>query len=131
VGAWGAGSFDNDDAMDWVSGLAEGSGDNALREALAPFASTDDSYLEAPTCSIAIAAAEAVAAARGHPSASAPEEVAGWAEKKPVVATDLVTLARAAVDRIARKSELKELWDESDSADDWRTGMSDLRRRLG
>ena len=130
MGAWGAGSFDNDDAMDWVSGLAEGSGDKALREALAPFASTDDSYVEAPTCSIAIAAAETVAAARGHPSASSPDEVTGWVKKRPVVTTDLATLARAAVDRIARKSELKELWDESDSAEDWRTAMSDLRRRL-
>jgi hypothetical protein len=130
VGAWGAGSFDNDDAMDWVSALSEGSGDHALREAFAPFATPDDRYLEGPTFSIAIAAAEAVAAARGHPSATAPEEVAGWVNKKPVVATDVVTLARVAVDRIAGKSELKDLWDESDSADEWRTAMSDLRRRL-
>jgi hypothetical protein len=130
MGAWGAGSFDNDDAMDWASGLAEGSADIALRQALAPFASTEDSYLEAPTCSVAIAAAEAVAAARGHPSTSMPEEVTGWVKTKPVVGTDLVTLARAALDRIVRKSELKELWDASDSAEDWRTAISDLRARL-
>jgi len=24
MGAWGTGSFDNDDAMDWVGGLADG-----------------------------------------------------------------------------------------------------------
>ena len=130
MGAWGAGSFENDDAMDWVSSLIEESGESLLREALAPLASADDSYLEAPTCSIAIAAAEAIAGARGHPTASLPEEVVSWVKRKPVVATDLVVLARAAVDRIIRESELKDLWEESDSADSWRAAMTDLRARL-
>ena len=126
----GAGSFENDDAMDWVVGLAEGSADSVLREALGPLASTDESYLEAPTCSVAIAAAEAVAAALGHPTASLPEEVVGWVKRRPVVATDLVVLARAAVDRIVRDSELKDLWGENDSANGWRAAMTDLRGRL-
>jgi hypothetical protein len=130
MGAWGAGTFENDDAMDWVVGLPNASGDAVLRQALSPAASTGDGYLEAPVCSIAIAAAEAVAAARGHPIASLPAEVAGWAEKKPVIAADLVVLARAAMDRIVRESELKDLWDESDSADEWRAAMTDLGKRL-
>ena len=53
MGAWGAGSFENDDAMDWVAGLTQESGDAVLREALAP--------------------------ARDDPSASLPDEVVGWA----------------------------------------------------
>ncbi len=130
MGAWGAGSFDNDDAMDWVAELVAGSGDAVLREALAPVASTDDRYLEAPDCSIAIAAAEAVAAASGHPNESLPEEVAGWVETKPVVAKELIALARTAVERIVLNSELKDLSDESDSAEDWRAAMTDLRKRL-
>src|SRR6266849_7464272 len=101
MAAWGPGSFENDDAMDWVIGLAEGSGDAVLREALTPVARTDGRYLEAPDCSIAIAAAEAVAAARGHPNASLPDEVVGWIRKKPDVTVDLVVLARSAVDHIA------------------------------
>lgn len=88
--------------MDWVTRLAEGSS----------------------------AAAEAIAAARGHPSASPPEEVVSWVRKKPTLATDLIELAKAAVDRIGRKSELKDLWEESDSADDWRAALTDLRKRL-
>ena len=131
MGAWGAGSFENDDAMDWVIGLAEGSGDAVLREALTPAATTDDRYLEAPDCSIAIAAAEAVAAARSHPNVSLPDEVVEWVRKKPNVTTDLVVLARSAVDRIVGKSELRDLWDESDSAEAWRAAMTDLRARLG
>jgi hypothetical protein len=131
MGAWGAGSFENDDAMDWVVGLAEGSGDAVLRDALTPIATTDDRYLEAPDCSIAVAAAEAVAAARGHANASLPDEVVGWVRKKPEVTGELVALARSAVDRIAAKSELRDLWDESDSAETWRAAMTDLRARLG
>jgi hypothetical protein len=130
MGAWAAGSFDNDDAMDWVIGLSDASGDSVVREALAPLVSPDARYLEAPRCSIAIAAAETVAAARGHPTAALPEEVAGWIEKKPAVSPDLVVLAREAVDRILRESELKDLWEESDTGNDWRTAMADLRRRL-
>jgi hypothetical protein len=131
MGAWGAGSFENDDAMDWTVGLAEGSGDAVLREALTPVATTDDRYLEAPDCSIAIAAAEAVAAARGHPNVSLPDEVVRWVRNKPDLTVDLVVLARSAVDRIAGKSELRDLWDESDSAEAWRAAMTDLRGRLG
>jgi hypothetical protein len=131
MGAWGAGSFENDDAMDWTVGLAEGSGDAVLREALTPVATTDDRYLEAPDCSIAIAAAEAVAAARGHPNVSLPDEVVRWVRNKPDLTVDLVVLARSAVDRIAGKSELRDLWDESDSAEAWRAAMTDLRARLG
>ena len=131
MGAWGAGSFENDDAMDWVIGLAQGSGDAVLRSALTPVATTDDRYLEAPDCSIAIAAAEAVAAARGQPNISLPDEVVRWVRKKPEVTADLVALARSAVDRIAAKSELRDLWAESDSAETWRAAMTDLRGRLG
>jgi hypothetical protein len=130
MGAWGAGSFENDDAMDWVVGLAEGSGDAVLRDALTPITTTDDRYLEGPDCSVAVAAAEAVAAARDHPHASLPAEVVAWVDKKPDVTMDLVILARSAVDRIVRKSELRDLWDESDSADAWRAAMTDLRSRL-
>jgi hypothetical protein len=109
MGAWGAGSFENDDAMDWVIGLAQRSGDAVLRDALTPAATTDDRYLEAPECSVAIAAAEALAAARGHPNASLPDEVALWVREKPDVSADLVDLARSAVDRIVGKSELRDL----------------------
>ena len=131
MGAWGAGSFENDDAMDWVIGLAEGSGDAVLRDALTPITTTDDRYLEGPDCSIAVAAAEAVAAARGHANASLPDEVVEWVRQKPEVTGELVALARSAVDRIAAKSELRDLWDESDSAETWRAAMTDLRARLG
>jgi len=130
MGAWGAGSFENDDAMDWVIELAASSGDAVLHEALVPIASSEDRYLEAPDCSVAIAAAEAVAAARGHPSESLPEEVAGWVDAKPIVATELAVLARTAVERIVDKSELRDLWDESDSAEAWQDAMTDLRKRL-
>jgi hypothetical protein len=58
------------------------------------------------------------------------DEVVGWVETKPTVATELTALARTAVERIVRKSELKDLWDESDSAEAWWDAMTNLRKRL-
>src|SRR3982074_844158 len=94
MGAWGVGSFENDDAMDWVTGLREGPGDNILREALAPITSAEDQYLQAPDCSIAIAAAEAVAAGRGHPAGARADEVVDWVRTKPIVLPEMAALAR-------------------------------------
>jgi hypothetical protein len=65
MGAWGFGSFDNDDAADWIFELEESSGVTALVSAFK--AIKPDRYLEAPECSVALAAAEVVAALRGRP----------------------------------------------------------------
>ena len=129
MGAWGPGSFDNDDAMDWVGGLTPDSGDAALRPALTAVAE-GHGYVEGPDCSIAIAAAEAVAAARGKPAATLPPEVAAWLQSGPHIARDLVDVARKAIRRVVTDSELKDLWEESESAEQWREAMSDLESRL-
>jgi hypothetical protein len=72
MGAWGAGAFDNDDALDWLSELVD-SPDFALGRAVLDVTALE--YLEAPEGSAALAAAEVVAAARGHPAALLPDEV--------------------------------------------------------
>jgi len=55
--------------------------EEALRPAVAP-----DEYLEAPTASCALAAAEVVAALAGRPRPALPEEVTAWVNRqsKPV-----------------------------------------------
>jgi hypothetical protein len=132
MGAWGSGSFENDDAMDWVGDLKPAAGEAPLRIALRAVATAEpDAYIEALDCSVALAAAEAVAAAKGRPAATLPDEVTAWAAAKPAISDDTVGLARAAIRRITEASELKELWEESDSADAWHTSVSDLSRRIG
>ena len=75
MGAWGIGTFENDDAGDWVDRLEESEGLTLLTETLAP-AADPSGYLEAPTCTEALAAAEVVAALAGRP---APEPTGGGA----------------------------------------------------
>lgn len=130
MGAWGIGSFDNDDAADWVYELEESGGAEAISEALRAIG--PDGYLEAPDCSIALAAAEVLAALKGQPSESLPPEVITWVNDNPVeVDDDLLGLALMAIHRIETESELKDLWEESGESDEWVATLNDLKERLG
>jgi len=132
VGAWGTGNFENDDALDWVDDLEECDDETAVRDALATVADWPASQpLEAIDCSVALAAAEMVAAALGHPSSDFPEEAEDWLDRKgPDLGDDEVRLARAAVERIKGNSELRDLWAESDSMEEWLEVVNDLQTRL-
>jgi hypothetical protein len=129
MGAWGAGSFDNDDAHDWLGDLEEAEDAELLRETLGTVADlADDDYAEGPECSAAIAAAEVVAAGRGNPARKLPDEVGRWLRSHPLDDADR-DLAVRAVARVRRASELKELWDEGDAAA-WHAIIADLDSRL-
>lgn len=129
MGAWGPGSFENDDAMDWLADLVDGGGMDVVESAFHGVA--DAEYLEAPEASSAVAAAEVVAALAGRPPAELPDEAAEWvaAHGRPP-ADRLMRQARAAVRRVRTDSELKELWEEGEEADAWYACIDDLLRRL-
>lgn len=131
AGAWESGSFDNDDAMDWVAECTRSKGTGALVAALN--AALKPGYLEAPEASSAIAAAEVVAAAAGKPSPKLPKSLSVWLQtqsKEEIVR--LAPMAYRAVDRIltGKGSELEELWKESKSYASWQRQMRDLQARL-
>jgi len=129
MGAWGEGSFDNDDAADWVWELAEAD-TSILEEAFSRVAECED-YLEATDCVIAIAAAEVVAALRKRPSAELPEEVSAFVTRIGTPPSpELVSSALSALKRIKTKSELQESWDESDSRAEWNQAIAELESRL-
>ena len=132
-GAWDTGPFDNDDALDWVWELTESSGLAVVQEALNSAVDTTG-YLEAPTASRALAAAEVVAAMHGKPRPQLPDEVSAWLEThKLAVTEDLVTTARRVVLNVQdlESSELAQLWSESDDlAEIWAADLSDLLERL-
>ena len=73
MGAWGFGSFDNDDAADFLADATE-SGDLSLVRGALDNVLTSTEYVEAPDASQAIAAAEIVAAALGRPTLAAQRE---------------------------------------------------------
>jgi Domain of unknown function (DUF4259) len=131
AGAWGVGSFENDDALDWVSELQRASGPQLLVSTLQRV-DEKSKYIEAPDCSVALAAAEVVAAARGKPAASLPAEVTSWiARVQPNVDARLLEAARSAVTncRDGKNSELRDLWLEGDGKA-WLNDSARLLARL-
>ena len=90
-----------------------------------------DGYLEAPDCSIGIAAAEVVAALRQRPATKPPDEVVAFVTRIGAPPSPaLVSSALRALERIKTKSELQELWDESDSRAEWHQAVAELEGRL-
>ena len=128
MGAWNASSFDNDDAQDWLAELDESENIDLLVKALADV-TENEGYVEAPEAQRAVAAAEVVAAMKGYPAVDLPDEAATWSRCHNSQDSTLTSLARQATTRIQVDSELKELWEEDDSAG-WNAMMSDLSARL-
>jgi hypothetical protein len=131
MGAWSHGSFDNDDAMDWVGELEGAEDTEPISEAFESVIEAGDEYLEAPDASIGLAAAEVVASLLGKPPGKLPDEVTTWVAGKKAPKAGLVKKAQRVVARILKDSELKELWAESEDSSVWRQEVESLLNRLG
>lgn len=130
MGAWGAGSFENDTALDWVGDLASGDADT-LRDTLNDVVS-EVGYLDSDLGSEGVAAAELVAAARGNGATDLPDEVNTWLrDHRAEIGPADVMLARRAVVRIkGSESELAELWAENEPDNEWLPVIDGLLARL-
>lgn len=120
MGAWGSGPFENDDALDAVGELVDGTFElDDLREAL------ESDYLEAPEGSVALALVEVALAALGRidPAAELDEvDIRLVATQFDDAAYELILRAAdRALDPTA--SELFELWEEAgeDELAEWRS----------
>lgn len=133
MGAWGHGSFENDDACDLACDLTECTDLSMLEEALRAAINPDD-YLEAPEAGRAVAAAEVVLALLGQPMAALAEEeeLLAWVNaRNQVPSATLLSLAQLAVQRVrAEDCELRELKEESDSLDEWMAEVNRLQAGL-
>ena len=130
MGAWDAGSFDNDDAMDWVLEFVSKPNRDQIERTFRTILDNGDAYLEAPDCSIAIAAAEVVAALKDAPNPNLPEELKQVLDTKNIrVDSGLINLAIRAIEQIKTDSELQELWEEEDPSE-WISAVGDLEKRL-
>jgi Domain of unknown function (DUF4259) len=133
MSAWGTGNFENDDARDWLAGLQSLAMDD-LTPILAR-AADDADYLEAGPSSVAVAAAEVVAALKGAPAENLPREIAAWTsatKNQPTSSSmpELAGLAVRAVDRVRTNSELKELWMLAEGLNEWSAALRELTARL-
>jgi Domain of unknown function (DUF4259) len=136
MGAWGTGSFENDDALDFVVEL-EREGQPAIRATLENVTRLGArEYLEAPEASAAIAASEVIAAARDGKVSQLPEEAQRWVQVHgtSVANPRFLELAQRALERILLRSELKELWEEGGTDtpqfEAWDHGVHQLAARL-
>lgn len=134
MGTWGPLAFDNDDACDWACEF-DSVDDFSLIESAFDSVESAEGYLDALDASIALAACEVVALAsgKGGPENSYPESIEVWFnEHKLKPSKALIDRARGVIPRVTgEQSELRELWDESKSAKEWREAVEDLRVRLG
>ena len=131
MGAWGCGNFENDDALDWVIDLEEAKDLSFVVETLDAVIESAEDYVDAWESSIALAAAEVIAALAGHPAAQLPEEVLAWIDKQPnSLDSEAIRKAKQAVKIILADSELKELWQETDEFAQWEAVVIDIQTRL-
>ena len=133
MGAWGAGSFENDNASDWVAEFCDDPREKVILDTLSMIAGMNaDEYLEGTDSSVGLAAAEIVAALNGSPNSEMPSEAKECVSKLNITAdARLVSLALNVVEMIKTNSELKELWDESENPSEWYDAVRDLQVRLG
>lgn len=130
MGAWGAGSFDNDDAQDFLGALASVTIDELKQKLI--HAAGQEGYFDAPESSVAVAAAEVVATAKGAAPAMVPQQITEWVGKiEGTPSPEMADLARRAVERVRTNSELKDLWLEADGLNEWSAVLRDLEERLG
>jgi Domain of unknown function (DUF4259) len=110
MGAWGADSFENDDASDWLADFCDAPDTALILNALSTVAMDGGEYLEAPDCSVGIAAAEVVAALKGAPNTLLPDDAKNCFSKLAIKGDpSLAAVALKAIERIKTNSELKEL----------------------
>jgi Domain of unknown function (DUF4259) len=129
MGAWEVGNFGNDDASDWVDELEESSGTKLLIQAFESIEKSD--YADSPDCCIALATAETIAIANGHPSEDVLQSLRDWVKRQTADSFKaLAPRAAAAVRKLQNKSELRDLWEESDSWQAWQQVVEGLLRRL-
>lgn len=148
MGAWGIGVFENDSALDWAGDFCDAKNKKAFLEktfkTIVPTKAGlafeklqgklfggEESYIEEDEASSALAAAEIVAALNNKPCRDLSEEVVQWIEDNKEKDLDaLKQLALAAVEIVKNKSELRELWEESEEFGSWITLVEELEDRL-
>lgn len=133
MGAWSHEPFGNDTACDWAYGL-DSSKDLGYLEAAIDAALGGADYLDAGVGEEAIAAVEVLAKmlGKGTQADSYTESADIWvAAATSLPSVELRQKAVKALDRItAGESELAELWDEGDGADEWRATVARLRAAM-
>lgn len=122
MGTWGTGPYENDAALDWRARYEEagaGAIEGAVRAVLSSSGQVDTDR-----------AAEGVAAAATLAELLHAAPADGSARSEAIDRTGLAPDAIAALDRIVQKSELAELWAETDELEAWASAVRGIRAQL-
>jgi hypothetical protein len=140
MGTWSTAAFGNDFALDWAQDLQESKDLFFIEDTLNNVLSADSAeYLEAPFAAEGLAAIEVLARVYGkrNPDEEDDENTAdvdAWVEevsKKAKRRTDLIEKSQRAIEHIlSERSELRELWQDSEHYEDWRASVADLKTRI-
>ena len=132
MGAWGTGNFDNDTALDWVFELEETNDLSLIRETIEAIFTED--YIDSDVGSEALIAIEAIARLKGNFGIenSYAEDLDNWVKShKLEVSNELIEKSKKALKLIVSdKSELYELWEETEDFESWKDEIDNLRARL-
>ncbi|WP_379653767.1 DUF4259 domain-containing protein [Pseudoxanthomonas sp. UC19_8] len=133
MGAWGLGSFENDEAADLVLDALERNDLSVLQDALEAVLTTSGE-IEASDACRAIAATEMLAAILGEPAEAAQEQdgVMDWVARVDQFPDErLVAKGRLALQKIlGPDSELCDLWRESGDLEAWMAEVVKIESRL-
>lgn len=132
MGSWDVSPFGNDEAREWLANLIANPSTEPVFRALVTAAKIkNDEFFQAPECERAVAAAEIVACVRDKATADTPPGLKKWlAENKLVVGDQVAQMAIRVLERIAKDSELKQVYDDTDSAEDWYRTLHNIQQRL-
>ena len=131
MGAWGIGNFDNDTALDWVMELE---GEKDLTLVKQTLDAIDEEYVDASEAEEALVAIETIARLKGNfgEENSYAEELDNWVKAHPMdIDNILIDKAKKVLRLIfSEKSELYELWEETDEFEAWKNEIVGLKERL-
>jgi hypothetical protein len=134
MGAWGVGTFENDDAWDYAAEIAKSPNLSRIETSLDRVLMAGATHLEAPEASEALAAADIVARLKGNfgKQDSYTEAVDKWVRQiKITPSAELLEKARRAIHRVlVEPSELLELGSESEELEAWKSAVNDVLNRL-
>lgn len=134
MGTWSYEPLSNDTAADWLETLLAADDLGPIESALDAVLAAGHEYLDADLASEAVAAVEVLArlAGGGTPHDDDTSELDRWvAAHVRLPDTPLHDKAALAIDRVlGDASELRDLWDETEDADAWRTTLVALAAAL-
>ena len=131
MGAWGIGNFENDSAGDWLYEFGENPTKKFLEKTLDIV--FKEEYLDSDIASEVLASIESITLIMGNSKEDEEElENIDFDTLKNDFDTVLFDKSIKCVNRILEKSnnELYELWEESQSFEDWKNVVLDLKKRI-